>query len=166
MSTTENLRLALAEEAKNRELYLAFAEKAEAEGNCQVARLFRAVAESELIHARSELEMLGAVKSTTENLQRAMWLEEGEFQKMYARFLKEVQEEPDEQTAAFWERILKVERGHHKLFREALTALVDGKDVADAPMYVCRSCGHTVAGRPLEPCGVCGAPADGFAEVP
>ena len=165
MPTNHNFELAFAEEAKNRQLFLAFAQKADAEGARQVARLFRAAAESELIHARAELEALGLVRSTMENVRHAVAVEENEFQNMYARFLHEAQRDGDGAAATLFGRILEVERGHHNLFREAFAALSTGADIPEAPILVCRTCGNTVVGQPPSICPVCGQPQEGFIAV-
>jgi len=165
MSVTDNLLLAFEEEAKNRERYLAFAEQADAEGKHQIARLFRAAAESELIHAVAELRALGEVKSTAENVQYAIDAEEREFQDVYAGFLREARREGNEETAVLWERILKVERGHYDLFNDALAALTGGEDFATGPAFVCRTCGNTVVGDLPPICPICSAPAEAFVEV-
>ena len=166
MATARNLGQAFAEEAKNRDRYLVFAEKAEGEGMPQIARLFRAAAESELIHARAELEALGEIRSTVENLRYAVSAEENEFQGLYARFLKEALAEGDAGVAALFKNILAVERGHHALYSMALAAIADGQDLPERPVFVCRTCGNTVVGQPPEVCPVCGSPATAFGEVP
>jgi len=93
MSTKENCIHALGDEARNRELYLAFAEKADADGQHQLARVFRAAAESELVHARAQVRELGLVGSSEENLKCAVAAEEREFQDKYAGYLREAQRE-------------------------------------------------------------------------
>jgi len=165
MSTKENLQRALAEESKNRERYLAFAEAADAEGAGQVARLFRAAAESERIHARVELRALGEVRSTVENVRQAVDIEEKEFQDTYARFLREARAEGDQKAARLFGNILDVERGHHKLFREVLTSLLGEEDIPEAPILVCDTCGNTAVGEAPATCPVCGASSEHFAEI-
>jgi rubrerythrin len=166
MSVDQNLWVALAEETKNRQMYLAFAEKADAEGQPQVARLFRAAAESELVHARIELAMLGHVQSTPENLKWAAAMEEREFQDLYARFLQEALNEGRQEAAKLIGYVMKVERGHHKQFLDMLAALQKGRQIPDRPVMVCSTCGNTVFGRQDQPCAVCGASAEGFVEIP
>ena len=165
MSTKDNLRIALDTEARNRELYLAFAEKAEAEGRHQLARLFRATAESELVHARRQMEALGAVGSSADNLRFAVAAEEREFQNSYAEYLLQAQKEGDRAAATLFGRILKVEREHHRMFLDALANLLGGQDLADAPVYVCSVCGNTVVGQRPRTCKFCGAPAEAFNQV-
>jgi len=165
MSTEDNLRLALDTEVRNRELYLAFAEKAEAEGLRQLARLFRATAESELVHARSQMEALGTIGSSVDNLRYAVASEEREFQDSYAEYLLQAQKEGDSRAAALFGKILKVEREHHRMFLDALAKILARQDLADAPVYVCSTCGNTVVGKRPEKCEFCGSPAEAFNEV-
>lgn len=165
MSTAENLRLAFTEEAKNRVLYLAFAEKADSEGKSQVARVFRALAESELIHGRAELRLMGGEGSTVDNVQFAVAVEEREFQDMYARFLQDARKDGHEEAADLMENILKVERAHYELLRKVLVELLDGVDIAAASIFVCRTCGNTVVGRQDDACSICGGPVEMFVEV-
>jgi rubrerythrin len=165
MSTMDNLRLAFQEEAKNRVLFLLFAEKAHAEGKLEVARLFRAVAEAELIHARAQIDAIGAVKSTAENVRSAADIEEREFQGTYGKYLQEAIREGKGAIAELLRRIMEVERGHYYLFRRAAESLAKGQDAPPAEMLVCRSCGNTVLDRP-EKCPVCGAAGEQFQRIP
>ena len=165
MSTADNLRLAFSEEARNGALYLAFAEKADSDGKSQVARIFRALAESELVHGRAELRLMGDNRSTVDNVQFAAASEEREFQKMYARFLQEARKEGNEEAAGLMENIMKVERAHYDLLIETLAELLDGGDIAESPIFVCRTCGNTVVGPPDEVCSICGSPVEMFVEV-
>ena len=165
MSTTENLRLAFTEEAKNRALYLVFAEKADTDGKPRTARMFRALAESELIHGRAELRFMGDKESTVDNVRFALGVEENEFQNMYARFLQDARKDGNEEAACLMENILKVERAHYYLLKEALAELLDGGDIAATPILVCRTCGNTIVGRQDEACSVCGSPVEMFVEV-
>jgi len=166
MSTADNLRLAFTEEAKNSALYLVFAEKAESEDRPQVARMFRALAESELIHGRAELRLMGDKGSTVDNVQFAIATEENEFQDMYARFLQDALNDGNEEAAGLMSNIMKVERAHYQLLIKALAELLDGGDIAETPIFVCSTCGNTVVGPPDEACSICAGPAEMFVEIP
>jgi rubrerythrin len=161
----DNLIRALEEEAKNIQKYLAYVERARAEGKPHVARLFQAVADSECIHAREEMRLLSTVKSTAENLRDAVDAEEFEFQEVYAQFLREAVAEKNEELATVWRNIMAVERNHYDLFQDAIKTLEIEEDLPEQPVYNCNSCGNTVIGKPSGPCEVCGAPADQFVEV-
>ena len=92
MATKENLQDAFAGESQANRKYLAFAKKAEQDGFPQVAKLFRAAAEAETIHAHAHLRVLEGVKDTTENLKDAIEGEGFEYTEMYPKFLKEAEE--------------------------------------------------------------------------
>ena len=92
-NTTDNLKAAFAGESQANRTYLAFAKKADAEGHPQVARLFRAAAEAETVHAHNHLNVLGGVKSTAENLKAAFEGEHHEFTSMYPEFLEQAKKD-------------------------------------------------------------------------
>ena len=165
MATFENLLIALGEEHKNRQLFLAFADKADAEGAPQVAKLFRATAEAERIHAEAQLTMLDTVRSTRENLLQAMAAEEREFQDLYVKFLRESQEEGHQPAIELLTRIMASERLHHNLFSQALDAMDAGRPVEQAPIFVCSYCGNIVIGEIAGPCSICGKGAEKFTAI-
>ncbi len=72
MATQDNLLEAFSGESKANRKYLAYAQQAERDGFRQVARLFRAAAEAETIHATAHLRVLGGIRSTLENLEDAV----------------------------------------------------------------------------------------------
>ena len=94
MSKTEkNLKEAFAGESQANRKYLAFAKKADEEGLPQIAKLFRAAAHAETIHAISHFKALGGVKSTKENLMAAIEGETYEFENMYPEFIADAEKE-------------------------------------------------------------------------
>jgi len=165
MATTDNLREAFAGESQANRKYLAFAKKAEAEGYPQIAKLFRAAAEAETVHAHAHLRVMKGVASTLENVQAAIAGEGYEYQKMYPEFLKAAEAERNQPAVVTFENALAVEETHHKLYSDALDALKAGKDLPGASIYVCPVCGHTVIGGAPHQCPVCGTPKDRFFEV-
>lgn len=165
MATFDNLLIALGEEHKNRQLFLAFAEKADAEGAPQVARLFRATAEAERIHAEAQLTMLNTVRSTRENLIQAIATEEREFQDLYVKFLRESQEEGNQPAIKLLTRIMESERLHHNLFSAALEAMDAGRQAEPTPVHVCSFCGNIVIGHAASPCSICGKGPEVFTAI-
>ena len=163
--TGENLQAAFAGESQANRRYLFSAEKADAEGNQQIARLFRATAEAETVHARNHLKVTGEIKSTGENLKAAVGGESYEFTEMYPEFI--AQAKTDNNTAAerSFDLANKVEKIHHGLFQEALQGLESGKVPEANPYFVCQVCGNTVEGEALERCPICGAPRNQFNRV-
>ena len=165
MATSENLQEAFAGESQANRTYLAFARKADADGRPQIARLFRAAAAAETVHAHAHLRVMGGVKTTADNLQAAIEGEGAEFKEMYPRFLAEAESEGNQAAVVSFKNALAVEEIHHGLYSEALSALEAGNDLPEAPMFVCGFCGNTVAGEAPDKCPVCGAPKARFAEV-
>ena len=161
----ENLQAAFAGESQANRRYLAFAKKADADGLSQVARLFRAAAEAETIHAHAHFRVMGGVKSTTENLKAAIEGEGYEFKTMYPQFVKEADAEKNQAAGISFRNAMAVEQVHHGLYSNALSAVEKGKDLPAAAIFVCAICGNTVLGNAPDKCPVCGAPKARFAEV-
>lgn len=164
-NTQENLQDAFAGESQANRKYLFFAEKADKEGYPQIARLFRAAAESETVHARNHLRAMDGIGSTEDNLQVAVEGENYEFTQMYPAFIEQAKAENknDAETSFDWAN--KVEKIHHGLFTEALSALETGKQLSDEPYYVCQVCGNTVLKEAPERCPICGMPRSSFKRV-
>ena len=164
-NTNDNLQEAFAGESQANRKYLFFAEKADEAGNQQIARLFRAAAEAETVHARNHLRVLGEIKSDKENLEAAVGGEHYEFTEMYPGFIEQAKAEGNQKAENSFDLANKVEQIHHKLFQEALSGLESGKAFTDVPYYVCQICGNTVEGEAPERCPVCGAPKSRFKKV-
>ncbi len=160
--TDQNLKDAFAGESQANRKYLAFAQKAEEEGYTQVAKLFRAAAEAETVHALNHLRIAGEVKSTMENLAAAVSGETFEFQKMYPEYIAVAQQEENKQATWSFDVANKVEQIHAKLYQKAIDAMKSKKELAKVDYYVCGVCGNTVEGSAPEKCPICGAPKAKF----
>jgi len=156
--TDENLKAAFAGESQANRKYLAFALKADEEGFTQAAKLFRAAAEAETVHAMNHLKTLGEVKSTMENLNAALGGETYEFNKMYPEFLVVAKQEGSKQATWSFDVANKVEKIHAGLYQKAINALKNKKDMEKVDYYVCSVCGNTVEGNAPDVCPVCGSP--------
>ena len=165
MATADNLTEAFAGESQANRTYLAFAKKADADDLPQIARLFRAAAEAETVHAHAHLRVMGGVKSTGENLQAAVDGEGAEFREMYPKFVDEAKSEGNKPAQTSFENALAVERIHHGLYSEAAEALKGGGDLPETAIFVCGVCGNTVKGEAPDTCPICGAPKKRFAEI-
>jgi rubrerythrin len=163
--TIDDLKAAFAGESQANRKYLAFAKKAEEEGFPQVARLFRAVAAAETIHAHNHLKAMDGVKSTAENLQAAITGENYEVVSMYPPMLAEAEAEGDKRAARSFRWALEVEKIHEALYRKAAEIQAKGKDTPAVEYYVCPICGYTHEG-PLEgKCPVCNTPGEKFERI-
>ena len=164
MSKTENdLKEAFAGESQANRTYLAFAKKAEQEGHKQVAKLFRAAAEAETVHAHAHLRELGGVKSTKENLGTAISGETHEFKTMYPAMIEDAKAEDNKGALRSFTYANDVEKIHAALYQKALDGL--GNEEKDADYYVCQVCGMTVEGEPPDECPVCKSKKPAFKKV-
>ncbi len=163
--TGKNLQESFAGESQANRRYLFFAEKAEKEGHPQIARLFRAAAESETVHARSHLEAMGGIGSTADNLREAATGENYEFTEMYPGFIEQAKADNNKRAEISFTNANAVEKIHHELYQEALKAVETGQQLKDEPYFVCQVCGNTVAGEAPEGCPICGAPSSRFKRV-
>jgi rubrerythrin len=164
-NTQENLKAAFAGESQANRRYLLFADKAEKEGHTQIARLFRAAAEAETVHARNHLEAMDGIKSTRDNLGVAVEGEHHEFTEMYPGFIEQAKSEGNNKAQVSFDYANKVEKIHHGLYQKALESLEAGQQLKDEPYFVCQGCGNTVAGEAPERCPICGAPRKMFQRV-
>jgi rubrerythrin len=164
-NTTQNLQAAFAGESQASRKYTYFAEKAEQEGHKRVARLFRAAADAETVHARNHLRVMKGIGSTAENLRAAIAGEHEEFTRMYPEFIKEATNEGEKQATDSFDMANKVEQIHHKLYSESLGKLDQGKEEQVKPMFVCQRCGNTVEGEAPDRCPVCGASRTMFKSI-
>ncbi len=163
MSKTEkNLKEAFAGESQANRRYLAYAAKADKEGYPQVAKLFRAVAEAETVHAHAHLRIMKGIASTRENLQEAIAGEIHEFKTMYPEMIKAAEEEGEKAAARSFSFANEVEQIHAELYQKALDNL---DSPAVTSYHVRKVCGYTGEGAIPETCPVCGAGRTAFFEV-
>lgn len=160
--TEKNLSEAFAGESQANRKYLAFAKKAEEEGFKQIAKLFRAAAEAETVHALNHLRELGGIKSTKENLEAAIGGESYEFQKMYPQMIEDAKAEKNDSALRSFNYANEVEKIHAELYKKALENI--GKN-PEVDYYVCQVCGNTVEGEAPEECPICGAKKQAFKRI-
>ena len=161
--TEEYLKEAFAGESQANRKYMAFAAKADQEGYPQVARLFRAAAEAETVHAHSHLRALNAVKSTKENLQAAIDGETHEFKSMYPVMIEAAKVEGHKAGERSFSFANEVEKIHAGLYQKLLNNL--GAVQENYPYYVCPVCGFTAEKEAPGICPVCGAKGEMFKKI-
>lgn len=160
--TTKDLMEAFAGESQANRKYLAFAAKADQEGYPQVARLFRAAAEAETIHAHNHLRALKGVKSTKENLEEAITGEIHEFKEMYPGMIAAAKDAGNKEAERTFSYANEVEKVHARLYQKYKDTMEDKKMV---DFYICPVCGYTVEEEPPENCPVCGAKGKVFKKI-
>jgi len=163
MSKSEqDLKDAFAGESQANRKYLAFAKKADQEGFKQVAKLFRAAAEAETVHAHNHLRAMEGIRGTRENLDEALNGEVYEFQKMYPGMIEDSQKEANKQAEQTFTFANEVEKIHAALYKKAIEDLGKNKET---DYYVCQVCGNTVEGSAPDKCAICGAPKTSFKKM-
>ncbi len=163
-TTLENLQTAFAGESQANRKYLAFAEKAEKEGHGQIARLFRATADAETIHANYHLRNMEGVGTTLENLKAAIAGEVYENEEMYPPMVEQAKKDGHRaERQLIYAR--DAEKVHADLFTQALEALEGGADLSEMEVYLCPVCGHLEFGKPEKACPICGAKAEKYVSI-
>lgn len=163
MSRTEqNLKDAFAGESQANRKYLAFARQAEKEGYPQAAKLFRAAAEAETVHAHAHLRALGEIGTTAENLKVAIAGETHEFKSMYPEMIEIARQEGEKSAERSFAYANEVEKIHAELYQKASDNL---DNLEEVDYYVCSVCGMTVENEPPDTCPVCGSKASAFFKV-
>ncbi len=161
-TTKENLQEAFAGESQANRKYLAFAKKADMEGYPQIARLFRAAAAAETVHAHAHLNAMGGVKTTAENLKAAIEGETHEFKNMYPAMIQTAKDENEKIAERSFTYANEVEKVHAELYQKALDSM---DNPVDTDYYVCSVCGYTCENKPPEQCPVCGSKAKAFSKI-
>ena len=161
--TDENLKAAFAGESQANRRYLAYAKQSEKEGNPHVAKLFRAVAAAETVHAHNHFSVMGGVGSTTENLKAAIDGENYEVTVMYPEFMADADKEGEKKAHTFMRWAWEVEKQHEEYFRQTLGTL--GTEAKEVEIYVCPVCGSTHIGARPEKCPICGTPGSRFESI-
>lgn len=156
--TLNNLMAAFAGESQANRKYTAYAKKAEADGNKNAAKLFKAASDAETLHALKEFEVAGKIKTTAENLQDAFNGETEEYTSMYPAFIKEAEEEGNKDAIKIFNYAMKAEEVHAKLYKEALENINETEEVF---YYLCPVCGNIEKVVP-EKCSICGVPGSKF----
>jgi rubrerythrin len=164
MSKTEEfLKAAFAGESQTNRRYLAFALQAEREGQLQVARMFRAAAAAETVHALNYLQAVRGVHETRENLQEAIAVESRSFQSVYPEMVETAKAEGNKEAEDFFRYALETERIHAELFQNLADTLGDSGEIYF--YYVCPVCGHTAEKTPPSTCPICGIEEPGYKKI-
>jgi rubrerythrin len=167
--TADFLRSAYGGESMAHMRYLIWADHAEKQSMANIARLFRAVAYAEQVHATNHFRELSEQKggasvtagavfglgSVVENLQGAIDGELHEIEQMYPVYLEAARFQGENGAARSFHFALEAEKIHAKMFKEAQDAARLGKDVELAVMHVCPVCGYTGQGDVPDKCPVC-----------
>ncbi|PLX41046.1 MAG: rubrerythrin [Deltaproteobacteria bacterium] len=160
--STDNLWAAFAGESQANRKYTAFSRKADDQGYVQAAKLFRAAAAAETVHALSHFKALDGVSETADNIRAAIAGEDHEAEVMYPEFIATAEAEGEKKALTTFKWAFEVEKTHRTLFQSMLENL-DSEETFD--YYVCPICGHTHERNAPDKCPVCGASGDRFERI-
>ena len=156
--TLKNLMAAFAGEAEANRKYTAYAKKAEKDGKLNAAKLFRAAADAETLHALKHFEVAGKIGSTADNLKDGVAGETYEYKEMYPDFVKEAEAEGNKAALMSFTFAIKAEEVHAGLYQDALENLDETEEVF---YYLCPVCGNIEKFVP-EKCSICNVPGTKF----
>ncbi|MGB8220295.1 MAG: rubrerythrin family protein [Methanoregula sp.] len=165
MTTQKNAMDAFAGESQANRKYLAFSEKAAADGFKNVATLFKAASEAEAIHAKKLLKVLGIIDTTQKNLEGSIEGETHEYSSMYPAFVKEAEAEKKSDAVLAFTLAMKAEAVHADLYKKALAALKAGHDLGRESIFLCPVCGNIEIGKAPDKCPICGVFGKQFREI-
>lgn len=162
-NSMEDLKEAFAGESMANRKYLAFAKKADDEGYAQAAKLFRAAAEAETIHAHNHLKAMNGIGTTLENLKEAVGGETYEFESMYPPMVEHAEQEGNSRALRSFKYALEVEKIHAALYKEAIENINTKEEVYD--YFICPVCGFTAPKYAPEKCPICGVSGTKFIKI-
>jgi len=165
MTTEKNAMEAFAGESQASRKYLAFSEKAAAEGLTAIATLYKAASEAETIHAKKLLKVLGTVGTTEKNLEGSIAGETHEYTSMYPGFIKEAEAEKKSEAVLAFTHAMKAEEVHAGLYKKALAAVKAGHDLGREKVFLCPVCGNIEIGKAPDKCPICGVFGKQFREI-
>jgi len=154
--TKQNLHNAFGGESQAHMKYNIYADKAEKEGRPNVARLFRAIAYAERVHATGHLKALGAIGDTLANLETAIAGETFECTEMYPVYHEDAKFQGEKAAERSTLYALEAEKIHAEMYTAAKSAAAAGKDIELKDVYICPVCGHTIEGEAPDVCPICG----------
>jgi len=163
-NTKENLEVAFSGESGAYQKYAAFAKQAQKDGFTNIAKLFKTTAEAEKIHAEGHLKAMDKIGSTLENLEAAIGGETYEYEDMYPPMYEQAVAENHKAKKMFG-YALEAEKVHAELYKKALAAVKEGKDIEEIGIYLCPLCGYIELGMPTENCPVCGVKPSTFIQI-
>lgn len=153
------LNMAYVGEAKAALRLRVYAQKAEAEGYKQMAKLFNVIAFSEEIHGARALRVLREIKSTEENLAVSFESEKQVAEVAYDQFVKLAEAAGDKEALLQFSQSKDVEETHAKLYKQAMSHFMEERETN---YYVCKVCGYVADGVLPDECPVCGAKKEQF----
>jgi rubrerythrin len=153
--TEEFLKAAFSGESQAHMKYGIFSDVAERNGFPNVARLFKAIAYAERVHATNHARELGIIGDPKENLQAAIDGENFEVNEMYPVYKNTAELQKENGAVKSTHYALEAEKIHEAMYEKAKQSVEGGKDIKIGAIYICPVCGYTVEGEVPGKCPVC-----------
>ncbi len=174
--TQQNLINAFGGESQAHMRYLHFANQADKEKYTNVARLFRAIAHAEYIHAGDHYQELSHLNggfvansmaafgpgNTKKNLELSIAGESFEITEMYPTYIEVARFQNEKRAQKSFKWAYETEKMHKKLFEKAKKAVDKKGDAKLGSVQVCEVCGYTLEGKAPDKCPICGARKNKF----
>lgn len=173
--TEANLISAFAGESQAHMRYQLYADRAEKNGYTNIARLFKAIAYAEKIHAGNHYKNIqhkgdtttvsGALfgsRNTSEDLQNGIDGENFEIDEMYPAYIEVAKAQKEYAAEISFKYAWEAEKTHAVFFERAKKESDKEMDLELDEIGVCVVCGYTVEGEIPEKCPICKAKKDRF----
>jgi rubrerythrin len=162
VKTDDNLKIVLQAVASASVKFLAYAEIAEQEGYHQVARLFRAMAETQKVYSVNSMKIMNQIGKTDENLSSAIDEKTHDFTQLYPTFIEQANQDGNPLAATAFQAALNNTKNHVKMLNAALENLGRNKEMI---YWACGMCGNLESGDEPVTCKICGAAREKFIKV-
>ena len=162
--TNKDLTEAFAGESQAHMKYMIFSDVAAKEGKKNIARLFKAIACAEQIHATNHYRTMGEIKTTPENLQAGIDGEHYEVNEMYPAYIAVAEMQNEKVALSAMKFAIEAEKVHAELYTKAKEAVDSGKDLEAKKIYICPVCGFISITGEEDNCPICKAKKELFKE--
>ena len=123
--------------------YLIYASIAEKEDYKNVARLFKAIAYAELVHATNHARNLGIIGDTDKNLEEAIKGELFEVDEMYPAYMQIAKMQGEKMAEKAFHYAFEAEKIHVTMYEDTKKSIENGRDIDIEEVYICPICGAT-----------------------
>ena len=161
--TEKFLNEAFAGESMAHMKYLIYAEVAEKKGYDNLARMFKAIAYAEFVHAKNHAKNVGLVKEVSDNIDKCIEGENFEVDEMYPVYKATAEIQNEKKAKTGFHYALEAEKIHEKMYERAKEHAEKEEDMDIGEIYICPVCGYThYKGELPDHCPVCGVKNERF----
>jgi len=162
LKTDENLQKVIASVSSASVKFSAYAEIADKEGYRQIAKLFRAMAETQKVYAIKAMKILGELDNTENNLSAAIDARTYEFTQMFPTFIEQADQDGNPVATTAFRAAIATTKSHVRILNSALNNIGRNKEV---DYWVCGMCGKIESNEMPVACKTCGAAREKFVKI-